>query len=248
MENKQVHPVVLVGGGPGSYDLITLRGQRRLEEADVILVDHLGPASELDKLCDVSTKEIVDVSKLPYGRQVSQEKTNAMLVEYAQQGKKVVRLKGGDPFVFGRGYEEMEALAAHGIPSEVVPGVSSAISVPGLAGVPVTLRGAVHSFSVISGHLPPGHPKCLNNYEALARTGGTLVVIMGVKNAAAICEALMSAGMDPATPAAAIQEGSTDAQRAFAATVETLPQVMADNEVAAPAVLVIGEVAGCLSA
>lgn len=241
---SNIHPVILIGGGPGAWDLITVRGMHALQSAEVILADHLGPASQLDRLCDVSSKEIVDVSKLPYGKQVTQSKINEMLVQYAKAGKKVVRLKGGDPCVFGRGFEELTELASHGIPCEVIPGVTSGISVPALAGVPITQRGVVHNFSIISGHLPPGHPKSLNNFEALARTGGTLAVIMGVKNAGAIAAALIDAGMPRATPVAVIQEGTMDSERSFRCELAELGRKMQEWEIKPPAVYVIGEVAG----
>jgi len=153
--------VTLVGGGPGAWDLITVRGMNALVDADVILTDHLGPTDQLDRLIDVAGKEIIDVSKLPYKRQVSQGKTNELIVSHARAGRKVVRLKGGDPYVFGRGFEELQVCREHDIPCEVVPGVTSAVSVPGAAGVPITQRGVVHSFTVVSGHLPPGHPSSL---------------------------------------------------------------------------------------
>ena len=235
--------VTLVGGGPGAWDLITVRGMHALQAADVILTDHLGPTDELDKLCDTGSKEIIDVSKLPYGRQVAQEKTNQLIVEHARAGKRVVRLKGGDPYVFGRGFEELVVCRAAGVPCEVVPGVTSAISVPAAAGVPVTQRGVVHSFTVVSGHLPPGHPDSLVDWGALARAGGTISVIMGVRNAAAIADALL-AELPAETPAVVIQEGTTDAQRAFRCTLATLAKTMEDNRVGSPAVYVIGEVAG----
>lgn len=236
--------VTLVGGGPGAWDLITVRGMRALQAADVILTDHLGPTDELDKLCDTAAKEVIDVSKLPYGRQVTQEKTNELIVEHARAGKRVVRLKGGDPFVFGRGFEELAVCREAGIPCEVVPGVTSAVSVPAAAGIPVTQRGVVHSFTVVSGHLPPGHPDSLVDWDALARAGGTISVIMGVRNAAAIADALLAAGLPGDTPAAVIQEGTTDSQRAFRCTLATLAETMTENAVGSPAVYVIGEVAG----
>lgn len=236
--------VTLVGGGPGAWDLITVRGMNALREADVILTDHLGPTAELEKLCDVGSKEVIDVSKLPYGRQVAQEKTNELIVEHARAGRRVVRLKGGDPYVFGRGFEELSVCREAGIPCEVVPGVTSAVSVPAAFDVPITQRGVVHSFTVVSGHLPPGHPGSLVDWEALARTGGTISVIMGVRNAPVIAEALMTAGLGERTPAVVIQEGTTSSQRAFRCTLGTLAQTMADNEVTSPAVYVIGEVAG----
>lgn len=238
------HPVLLVGGGPGAWDLITVRGMHALQNADVILADHLGPTAELDKLCDVDSKEVIDCSKLPYGRQVAQERINELLVEHALAGKKVVRLKGGDSFVFGRGFEEVQACAEHGISVEVVPGVTSAISVPAVFGVPVTQRGMVHSFTVISGHVPPGHPTSLNNWEALAQTGGTLVVIMGVKNGGAIASALIDAGRLPSTPVAVIQEGTTSSQSGFRCTLGTLGESLRTHDVKPPAVIVIGDVAG----
>ena len=130
--------VTLVGGGPGAWDLITVRGMRALQNADVILADHLGPSTELEKLCDLSGKTLIDAAKLPYGRQMAQEKINELMVEHAHQGSSVVRLKGGDPYVFGRGFEEVQACQEAGIPCTVVPGVTSAISVPGAVGVPDT--------------------------------------------------------------------------------------------------------------
>lgn len=239
-----IHPVTLIGGGPGAWDLITVRGMHKLQEAEVILCDHLGPTNELGKLCEVEEKELIDVSKLPYGKQVAQEKINELLVEHALAGKKVARLKGGDPYVFGRGFEELTALAEHGIACEVVPGVTSAISVPALAGVPITQRGVVHAFTVISGHLPPEHESSLNNFAALAQSGATLAVIMGVKNAGKIADALIAGGKPAETPAVVIQEGSTEQQRTYRCTLGTLAATMAEHEIKPPAVYVIGEVAG----
>ncbi|MGD7001016.1 uroporphyrinogen-III C-methyltransferase [Corynebacterium halotolerans] len=236
--------VTLVGGGPGAWDLITVRGMHALQEADVILTDHLGPTAELERLCDTAAKKVIDVSKLPYGRQVTQEKTNELIVSYARAGKRVVRLKGGDPFVFGRGFEELTVCREAGIPCEVVPGVTSAVSVPAAAGVPATQRGLVHSFTVVSGHLPPEHPKSLVDWSALARVGGTVAVIMGVRHAAAIATALLAGGLSAETPAAVIQEGTTAGQRAFRCTLATLGETMRRERIAAPAVYVIGEVAG----
>ena len=236
--------VSLIGGGPGGWDLITVRGMRRLQDADVILADHLGPTSELHQLCSVDSKKLIDVSKLPYGHQVAQEKINNLLLTHAQSGKKVARLKGGDPYVFGRGFEELQFLASHGIACEVIPGVTSAISVPALARVPITHRSVVHSFTVISGHLPPGHKDSRNNWEALAHTGGTLAVIMGVKNAPKIAAAIIAAGRAPETPAIVIQEGATTNQRGYRCTLGTLAETMKTHNIQPPAVYVIGDVAG----
>lgn len=221
-----------------------MRGLRALEAADVILTDHLGPTDQLEEFLELAGKEVIDVSKLPYGKQVAQEKTNALIIEHARAGKRVVRLKGGDPYVFGRGFEEYLECAREGIACEVVPGVTSAISVPGAALVPVTHRGITHSFTLVSGHLPPGHAKSLVDWQALARLGGTIVVIMGVKNARAITTGLIEYGLDPRTPATVIENGHTAQQRSFRATVSTLPDVMEEHGVTNPAVYVIGEVAG----
>ena len=236
--------VTLVGGGPGDWDLLTVRGLRALEAADVILTDHLGPASQLGDFLNISSKELIDVSKLPYGKQVAQERINELIVHHALAGRRVVRLKGGDPYVFGRGFEELAACAAAGVSCTVVPGVTSAISVPAAAGIPVTQRGMTHAFAVVSGHLAPSNPKSLVDWEALARVGGTIVVIMGVRHAPEICSALVDAGLAPTTPAAVIQEGETASQRAFYCELSELASVMASNAVAAPAVYIIGEVAG----
>ena len=236
--------ITLVGGGPGAWDLLTIRGLRALEAADVILADHLGPAAQLEDFLDLTGKEVVDVAKLPYAKQVAQERINEMLVAYGRAGKNVVRLKGGDPYVFGRGFEELQACAAAGLECSVVPGVTSAVSVPAAAGVPVTQRGVTHAFTVVSGHLPPGHDKSLVDWGALARVGGTIVVVMGVRNARAIAETLVGAGLGADTPAAVAQEGETDAQRVFFATAASLADVMEAEGIAAPAVYVFGEVAG----
>ncbi|RNE49392.1 uroporphyrinogen-III C-methyltransferase [Corynebacterium alimapuense] len=243
-ENSDLPGVTLVGGGPGAWDLITVRGMNALRSADVILTDHLGPTDQLEKLVEVADKEIIDVSKLPYKRQVSQDKTNELIVAHALAGKRVVRLKGGDPYVFGRGFEELAHCRAAGISCEVVPGVTSAVSVPAAVDIPITQRGMVHSFTVVSGHLPPGHPNSLVDWSALARTGGTLSVIMGVRNVAAITAALIDADLDPQTPAAVIQEGTTEGQRQVRCPLGELAQTMAEHDIQAPAVYVIGEVAG----
>lgn len=235
--------VTLVGGGPGDWDLLTIRGLRALQASDVILTDHLGPASQLPEFLDLDGKELIDVSKLPYGRQVAQERINELIVTHALAGRRVVRLKGGDPFVFGRGFEEVQACAAAGVACEVVPGVTSAISVPAAAGIPVTQRGLTHAFTVVSGHLAPSHPASLVDWPALARIGGTIVVIMGVRHVREITAALIDASLAPTTPAAVIQEGATASQRAFYCDLGSLADVMEANNVASPAVYVIGEVA-----
>ncbi|WJY68294.1 uroporphyrinogen-III C-methyltransferase [Corynebacterium auris] len=236
--------VTLVGGGPGDWDLLTIRGLRALEAADVILTDHLGPAAELGEFLDTSGTVLIDVSKLPYGKQVAQERINELIVDNALAGRDVVRLKGGDPYVFGRGFEEAQACAAAGLTCEVVPGVTSAVSVPAAAGVPVTQRGVTHSFTVVSGHLPPGHASSLVDWPALARVGGTIAVIMGVRNVRAITDALVGGGLSASTPAAVIQDGHTRRQRSYRCTLGELADVMQRESVSSPAVYVIGEVAG----
>lgn len=236
--------VTLVGGGPGEWDLITVRGLRALEAADVILTDHLGPTNQLDQFLDLDGKEIIDVAKLPYKKQVAQERINELLITHARAGKRVVRLKGGDPYVFGRGFEEMQACAEAGVACTVVPGVTSAVSVPAAAGVPVTQRGVTHSFTVVSGHLAPGDPRSLVDWEALARVGGTIVVIMGVRQVRAITHSLIDAHLTPSTPATIIQDGETPKQRQFRTTLGELADVMERENVTNPAVYVIGEVAG----
>ena len=233
--------VALVGGGPGDADLITVRGRRLLAEADVVVADRLAPQSLLDELApDV---ELVDASKIPYGRAMPQAEINRVLVERAKAGKFVVRLKGGDPFVFGRGFEEWEACAEAGVPVLVVPGVTSAVGVPGLAGVPVTHRGVAHEFTVVSGHVAPDHPDSLVDWPALARLRGTLVVLMAVPRLGPIAETLMRHGKDAGTPAAIVQDGSLPGQRVVTTTLARLAEDAAAADVRPPAIVVIGPVA-----
>jgi uroporphyrin-III C-methyltransferase / precorrin-2 dehydrogenase / sirohydrochlorin ferrochelatase len=234
--------VVLVGGGPGDPGLITVRGRRAVSQADVVVADHLAPQALLSSLpADV---EVIDASKLPRGRSMAQEQINALLIEHAQAGKRVVRLKGGDPFVFGRGMEELEACVAAGIPVEVVPGITSAIAVPALAGIPVTHRGLTHEFVVVSGHLPPGHPNSLVDWAALGRLRGTVVVLMGVDTAPAIAAALVEHGRPGATPVAIVSDGSIATQRTVRTTLAGLPDAITREGVRPPAVWVVGEVVG----
>ncbi|CCG02186.1 uroporphyrinogen-III C-methyltransferase [Blastococcus saxobsidens] len=232
--------VVLVGGGPGDPGLITVRGRQALSQADVVVVDHLGPRSLVAGLRpDV---EIVDASKLPRGRAMPQEEINSLLVSHARAGKHVVRLKGGDPFVFGRGMEELLACAAADVPVEVVPGVTSAVGVPGVAGIPVTHRGLTHEFVVVSGHLPPGHPQSLVDWSAIGRLRGTVVVLMGVETAPAIAAALIHHGRRPTTPVAVVVEGTTGRERMIRTTLADLGTTITEESVRPPAVWVVGEV------
>ncbi|MFI0738600.1 uroporphyrinogen-III C-methyltransferase [Streptomyces sp. NPDC021100] len=232
--------VALVGGGPGDPDLITVRGRRLLAEADVVVADRLGPRDLLDEL--PPHVEVIDAAKIPYGRSMAQEAINDALIEHAKAGKTVVRLKGGDPFVFGRGKEEAQALAEHGIPCTVVPGISSSISVPGTVGIPVTHRGVAHEFTVVSGHVAPDDPRSLVDWPSLARLGGTLVVLMGVEQCGAIAETLIRHGRSADTPVAVIQEGTTAAQRRVDAVLGTVGERVRAEGIRPPAVIVIGEV------
>ena len=190
--------VALVGGGPGDPDLITVRGRRLLAEADVVVADRLGPRDLLDEL--PPHVEVIDAAKIPYGRAMAQEAINEALIEHARAGKFVVRLKGGDPFVFGRGMEEAQACAEAGIPCTVVPGISSSISVPAAAGIPVTHRGVAHEFTVVCGHVAPDDPRSLVDWAALARLRGTLVLLMAVEQIGAIAAALIAARPGPGHP------------------------------------------------
>ncbi|WP_328581439.1 uroporphyrinogen-III C-methyltransferase [Streptomyces sp. NBC_00370] len=232
--------VALVGGGPGDPDLITVRGRRLLAEADVVIADRLGPRDLLDEL--PPHVEVIDAAKIPYGRAMAQEAINAALIEHAKAGKAVVRLKGGDPFVFGRGMEEVQALAEAGIACTVVPGISSSISVPAAAGIPVTHRGVAHEFTVVSGHVTPDDDRSLVDWAALARLRGTLVLLMAVDKIGAIAQALIEHGKPSGTPVALVQEGTTAAQRRVDATLATVADVVRDEGVRPPAVIVIGDV------
>jgi uroporphyrin-III C-methyltransferase / precorrin-2 dehydrogenase / sirohydrochlorin ferrochelatase len=236
--------VALVGSGPGDPELITVRGRRLLMAAQVVVADRLVPGLLLDELRpDV---ELIDASKIPYGPSKAQEEINRILVDRAGQGRFVVRLKGGDPFVFGRGGEEARACAEAGIPVLVVPGVTSAIAAPSAAGIPVTHRGVSHEFTVVSGHLPPGHRASLVDWAALGRMRGTVCVLMGLKNLSAIVEALVDGGRESATPVAVVQEGTTAAQRLVRGTLATIVDQVSAADVRPPAVVVIGPVVSVL--
>jgi uroporphyrin-III C-methyltransferase / precorrin-2 dehydrogenase / sirohydrochlorin ferrochelatase len=237
--------VALVGSGPGDPELITVKGRRLLAEADVVVVDRLVPGLLLDELRPDT--ELVDASKIPYGPSRTQDEINRILVERARAGAFVVRLKGGDPFVFGRGGEEVLACAAAGVPVTVVPGVSSSIAAPAVAGIPVTHRGVAHEFVVVSGHLAPDDPASLVDWPALATLRGTLVVLMGLKNLPAIAETLLRHGRAGETPAAVVQEGTTGAQRVLRTTLDKVADEVAAAGVRPPAVVVVGDVVNALA-
>ncbi len=237
--------VALVGGGPGDPELITVQGKRLLAHADVVVADRLAPRELLEEL--PAHVEVVDAAKIPYGRAATQDFINQTLIDRAKEGKFVVRLKGGDPYVFGRGFEELLACAEAGIPVTVVPGVTSAFGVPALAGVPVTHRGVAHEVVVVSGHVAPDDPRSLVDWSAIARLQGTVVLMMAVERAGAFAAALMQ-GRPGTTPVAVVQEGSTSAQRVYRSTLETLGADVVAWGVRPPAIIVVGPVAGIGSA
>ncbi|NLT53732.1 MAG: uroporphyrinogen-III C-methyltransferase [Actinomycetales bacterium] len=232
--------VAIVGGGPGDPDLITVRGRRLLAHADVVVADRLAPQGLLEEL--PPHVEVVDAAKLPRGRAMAQEAINALLVDRARQGRYVVRLKGGDPFVFGRGFEEVEACVAAGVAVTVVPGITSAVGVPGLAGIPLTHRGVAHEAVVVSGHLAPGDPESLVDWTALARLRGTLVVLMGVERLDEIAKALLDGGRSGATPVAIVQDGTLPGERTTTTVLADLAETVVREEVRPPAIVVVGEV------
>ncbi len=232
--------VVLVGGGPGDPELVTVAARHALASADVVVADRLAPRELLDQLAP--EVELIDVAKLPRGRSARQEQINELLIDRARKGKRVIRFKGGDNFVFGRGYEELLACQEAGVPVTVIPGLSSALTVPGVAQIPVTHRGVAHDFTVISGHLPPGHAESLVEWPAVARLRGTVVLLMAVENAPAIADALLEGGRDPGMPVAVIVDGTMPSERTVLATLGTLAERMATEKVAPPAIIVIGEV------
>jgi uroporphyrinogen III methyltransferase/synthase len=233
--------VVLVGAGPGAADLVTVRGLAALREADVVVFDSLAPRELLDEA--PAGAERIDVGKRGHADPPrSQDEINQLLVDRARAGRRVVRLKGGDPFVFGRGGEEASACARAGVPFEVVPGVSSAIGVLAHAGIPVTDRRHAASFAVVTGHKDPSLARESLDLEGLARSADTLVVLMGMRNLEALVARILAAGRDPATPAAAVMLGTTARQRTVEAALADLPARVREAGVGAPAVIVVGDV------
>jgi uroporphyrin-III C-methyltransferase len=230
----------LVGAGPGRPDLITVRGLRLLQRAEVVIYDHLIARELLDEAPPAA--ERIFAGKDPQHHTLSQEAITRLLVEQVQRGRQVVRLKGGDPFVFGRGGEEALALVHAGLPFEVVPGVTSAVAAPAYAGVPVTHRGIATAFAVVTGHEAAGHADHTTDWGALSHLH-TLVIMMGLRQAQRVCAALQEAGRDPDTPAIAISWGTTDQQQTLRGTIDTLPDILAAHTLPTPVVIVIGEVA-----
>lgn len=234
--------VALVGGGPGDPELITVRGRRLLAHADVVVADRLAPPELLAELAP--HVEVIDAAKIPYGRAMAQEAINNVLIDRAKAGKFVVRLKGGDPFVFARGYEEVIACAEAGVPVTVVPGVTSAIAVPALAGIPVTHRHVTHEFVVVSGHVAPDHPESLVNWDALAAMSGTIVLLMAVERIELFAAVLLAGGRPADTPVMVVQHGTTAAQRTVRATLADVGERVRSEGIRPPAIIVIGPVAG----
>jgi uroporphyrin-III C-methyltransferase len=239
LTSQQPGKVYLIGAGPGDPELITVKGLRCLRLADVVLYDRLISQELLQEAR--SDAALVYVGKGPGCHSMPQEQINASLISYARQGHTVARLKGGDPFVFGRGGEEALALAEAHIPFEIIPGITSAIAVPAYAGIPVTHRDYTTSFTVVTGHEGSSASPTVN-WEALASLGGTLIVLMGVKALPKFTQHLIAAGLDPATPAAVIQDGTTTEQRVVKGNVAMIAEQAIQAGLSAPALTIIGAV------
>jgi uroporphyrin-III C-methyltransferase / precorrin-2 dehydrogenase / sirohydrochlorin ferrochelatase len=234
--------VAIIGGGPGDPGLITVRGRQLLAEADVVLADRLAPRSLLDELpADV---EVIDVSKIPYGRSMAQEQINATLIDRARSGRFVARLKGGDPFVFGRGAEEVLACLRAGVPVTVVPGVTSAVGVPTGAWVPVTHRGVAQEFHVVSVHVPPGDDRSTVDWALLGGSPGTLVLLMAVQRIGAVAAELIQHGRSTDTPVSVIADGTMPTQRTINSTLGQVEGMVTREGIRPPAIVVVGDVVG----
>ena len=238
-EKERKGKVWLAGAGPGDASLLTLKAARLIEKADVIVYDALISAETLSRIPE--KKEVIYVGKHAGDHPVPQEEINRILVREAEKGKQVLRLKGGDPFVFGRGGEELELLIRAGIPFEIVPGVTSAAAVPAYAGIPVTHRDYASSFHVITGHARKGGRVDLD-FPALVRLKGTLVFLMGLSAMEFLLNGLTEAGMDPDTPAAVLENGTCAGQRRVTATVGTLKEASDRAGIKTPAIIVVGKV------
>ncbi|NYT12057.1 MAG: uroporphyrinogen-III C-methyltransferase [Methanomassiliicoccales archaeon] len=233
--------VFLVGAGPGAPDLITIRGKELISRADVIVHDSLIPMELLSLARDEA--EIIDVGKTGGHHKADQEEINNILVRKAKLGNLVVRLKGGDPFLFGRGGEEAEMLIREGIRVHLVPGVTSAISVPGLAGIPVTHRDHSSTVTFVTGHEGIHKGKETVNWSSLADLGGTIVILMGMSNLRSNMDNLINGGMDSSTTVAVIEKGSTTDQRVIMGTLVSIAELCEKEDVHAPSIIVVGGVA-----
>lgn len=234
--------VYLVGAGPGDPELITIKGLKAIQQADVIIYDRLAPASLLDEA--PSHAERINAGKAQHDHKLKQPEINALLVEKARQGLTVVRLKGGDPFVFGRGGEEALYCAAAGVPFSIIPGVSSAVAVPAYAGIPLTHRDLASAFTVFTGHEHPDKPESQIDYPAMAAAAraGTLVILMGATYMETIVARLIESGIDPQRPAACIEWGTTEKQRLVVTILADLPAQAKAANLFSPALTIIGDV------
>ena len=233
--------VYLVGAGPSDAELITVKGKRLLEEADVIVYDRLVGSSILSY--GNNEAEYIDVGKRAGFHPIPQEEINKILAAEAEKGGKIVRLKGGDPLVFGRGAEEAEYLNAQGIAFEIVPGITSAVSVPAYLGIPVTHRDMASSFHVVTAHKKDGSFPDIS-YDALAKGGGTLVFLMGVHTVKDVAEGLLKSNMPPETPAAVLERGTTARQRKIKGTIADIARKALEEKIQSPAIILVGQVAG----
>ena len=233
--------VVLVGGGPGDPGLLTVAGLEEIKDADVIATDRLAPLAALEHARPDA--EIIDVGKIPRGPGAEQRSIEGLLIEHAKSGRKVVRLKGGDNFVFGRGGEEWQACAAAGVPVRIIPGVTSAIAAPAAAGIPVTHHSLSQGFTVVTGHVRPDDPRSSIDWAALARTGTGLVIMMGMAQLPAIAETLINNGLSADTPAAVIEDGTLASMKVVRAPLAEIAGRTRAEGLGAPATIVIGAVA-----
>lgn len=239
-QRPPVGTVTLVGAGPGDPELLTLKALRLLEAADAVVYDHLVPQDVLKRTRPGC--ELIFAGKKGGQFGCAQTDIDAMLVDLARQGKNVVRLKGGDPFIFGRGGEEAAALAAADVPFAIVPGVTSALAAAAYAGIPLTHRAHSSAVVFLTGHEDPAKPGASVHWEDYARTGATLCIYMGVRNLASIAQRLQAAGLSPETPAAVVQAATTRQQHALIATLGTVAARVREENLEAPAMVIIGEV------